>query len=98
MHVDLFFDHYFNFLSVKTDKNKNGFNLLYPEESKAFKAQIPATCYVTSNFLDTRKHSRRNRVVLATTWCATRVGTRFMYLQERCLKCVRYTGYQDTDS
>ena len=23
MHVDLFFDHYFNFLNVKTEKNKN---------------------------------------------------------------------------
>ena len=27
MHVDLFFDHCFNFLSVKTEKNKNKKNI-----------------------------------------------------------------------
>ena len=40
MYVDLCFDHYFNCLSVKTDINKNGLNLIYPEESKAFKTQL----------------------------------------------------------
>ena len=43
MHVDLFFNHYFNFLNVKTDINKNGLNLINPEESKALKRHIPAT-------------------------------------------------------
>ena len=43
VHVDLFFDHYFYYLSVKTDMNKNWLNLLYQEVSKAFKTQIPAT-------------------------------------------------------
>ena len=39
MHVDLCFDHYFNCLTVKTDINKNGLDLIY---SKAFKTQIAA--------------------------------------------------------
>ena len=42
MHVDLCFDHYFNCLSVKTDKNKNGHNLISSEGSKAFKTQLDA--------------------------------------------------------
>ena len=42
MHVDLCFDHYFNCLTVKTDINKNGLNLIYSEGSKAFKTQIAA--------------------------------------------------------
>ena len=43
MHADLFFDHYFNFLSVKTDINKNGLNLINLEESEALERHIPAT-------------------------------------------------------
>ena len=42
MHVDLCFDHYFNCLSVKTDKNKNGLNLIDSERSKALKTQLAA--------------------------------------------------------
>ena len=42
MHVDLCFDHYFNFLSVKTDIKKNRLNLIYSEESKAFKTYLAA--------------------------------------------------------
>ena len=42
MHVDLCFDHYFNCLSVKTDINKNRYNLIYSEGSKAFKTQLAA--------------------------------------------------------
>ena len=44
MHVDLYFDHYFNCLSVKTDIRKNGFNL-YSERLKAFKTQIAAAWF-----------------------------------------------------
>ena len=44
MHVDLCFDHCFNCLSVKTDINKNGLNLIYSEGSKAVKTQIAAAC------------------------------------------------------
>ena len=40
MHVNLCFDPYFNCLSVKIDKNKNGLNLIDSEESKAFKIQL----------------------------------------------------------
>ena len=40
IHVDLCLDHYFNCLSVKTDINKNGLNLIYSEGSKAFKIQL----------------------------------------------------------
>ena len=43
MRADLFFSHYFNFLSVKTDINKNGLNLINLEESEALKRHIPAT-------------------------------------------------------
>ena len=42
MHVDLFFDLYFNFLSVKTEINKNSnkrLNLINLEESDALKRQ-----------------------------------------------------------
>ena len=42
MHADLFFDHNFNFLSVKTDTNKNGLNLINLEESEALERRIPA--------------------------------------------------------
>ena len=43
MHVDMFFDHCFNFLSVKTDIVKKDIKLINPGGSKAFKTQIPAT-------------------------------------------------------
>ena len=43
MHVNLIFDHYFIFLSVKTDTNKNGLNLINLEVSEAVKRDIPAT-------------------------------------------------------
>ena len=43
MHVHLFFDHYFNFLSVKTDINKIRLNLINLEKSEALKRHIPAT-------------------------------------------------------
>ena len=42
MHVDLFFDLYFNFLSVKTEINKNNkkrLNLINLEKSDALKRQ-----------------------------------------------------------
>ena len=42
MHVDLCFNHSFNCLSIKTDINKNGLNLIYSEGSKAFKTQLAA--------------------------------------------------------
>ena len=42
MHADLFFDHYYDFLSVKTDINKKGLNLINLEESEALKRHIPA--------------------------------------------------------
>ena len=42
MHLDLCFEHYFNFLSMKTDINKNRLNLLYSEGSKAFTTQLAA--------------------------------------------------------
>ena len=35
-------DHFFNCLSIKTDINKNGLNLIYSEGSNAFKIQIAA--------------------------------------------------------
>ena len=41
--MDLVFDHYFYYLSIKTDTNKNGLNLKHSEGSKAFKTQISAT-------------------------------------------------------
>ena len=43
MHADLFFDHYFNFLGVKTDINKNGLNLINLEKSEALERHVPAT-------------------------------------------------------
>ena len=43
MLADLFFDHHFNFLSVKTDINTNGLNLINLEESEALERHIPAT-------------------------------------------------------
>ena len=36
------FDQVFNCLSVKTDTNKNRFNLIYSEGSKAYKTQLAA--------------------------------------------------------
>ena len=41
MHADLFFDSYFNFLSVKTEI-KNGLNLINLEDSEALKRHILA--------------------------------------------------------
>ena len=38
-----FFDHYFDFLSVKTDINKSELNLTSLEESEALKRHIPTT-------------------------------------------------------
>ena len=43
MHAGLFFDHYFDFLSVETDINKSRLNLINLEESEAIKRHIPAT-------------------------------------------------------
>ena len=43
MHAGLFFDHYFDFLSVETDINKSGLNLINLEESEAITIHIPAT-------------------------------------------------------
>ena len=43
MHAVLFFDHYFDFLSVETDINKSGLNFINLEDSEAFKRDIPAT-------------------------------------------------------
>ena len=37
MDVSLFFDHYFNFLSVKTKTKKNGLSLIKPHSQKIFK-------------------------------------------------------------
>ena len=37
MNVGLFFHHYFNFLSVKTDTQKNGPSLIKPKSQKIFK-------------------------------------------------------------
>ena len=42
MNVDLFFDHYFNFLSTKTEIYKNEFNLINLDRSEVFK-QITGT-------------------------------------------------------
>ena len=41
MHVNLFFDHYFNFLSAKTKINKNVLNLINLDGLEAFKRQTP---------------------------------------------------------
>ena len=44
MNVDLFFDHYFNFLNVRTTINKmESIKLINLEGSKAFQTLIPAT-------------------------------------------------------
>ena len=37
MHVDLFFDDYFNFLSIKTEINRDGLNLKKLEGSEVLK-------------------------------------------------------------
>ena len=39
----MFFNHYFDFLSVETDINKSGLNLINLEESEAITIHIPAT-------------------------------------------------------
>ena len=41
MHMNLFFDHYFNFLSAKTKINKNVLNLINLDGLEAFKRQTP---------------------------------------------------------
>ena len=43
MHAGLFFDHYFDFLSVETDINKSRLNLINLEELEVIKRRIPAT-------------------------------------------------------
>ena len=43
MHMNLFFDHYFNFLSAKTKTNKNELNLINLDGLEAFKRQTPGT-------------------------------------------------------
>ena len=43
MNVDLFFDHYFNFLSTKTKIYKNKFNLINLDRLEALKRQAPCT-------------------------------------------------------
>lgn len=42
MHVDLFFDDYFNFLSIKTEINRDGLNLKKLEGSEVLKTWLPA--------------------------------------------------------
>ena len=43
IHVDLFFDHYFNFLSAKTKINKSQLNLINLDGLEALKRQICST-------------------------------------------------------
>ena len=43
MHADLFFEHCFNFLSVETDINKNGLNLINLGQSESPERHILAT-------------------------------------------------------
>ena len=43
MNVDLFFDHYFNFLSTKTKIYKNKFHLINLDWLEALKGQAPGT-------------------------------------------------------
>ena len=43
MHMNLFYNHYFNFLSVKTEINKNVLNLINLDGFEAFKRQTPGT-------------------------------------------------------
>ena len=43
MHMNLFFDHYFNFLSAKTKINKNVLSLINVDGLEAFKRQTPDT-------------------------------------------------------
>ena len=43
MHMNVFFNHYFNFLSVKTKINKNVLSLINLEGFEAFKRQAPDT-------------------------------------------------------
>ena len=41
MHLDLFFDHYFNFLSTKPEIYENEFNLINLDGLEVLKRQIP---------------------------------------------------------
>ena len=41
MQLDLFFDHYFNFLSTKTEIYENEFNLINLDGLEVLKRQIP---------------------------------------------------------
>ena len=41
--MNLFYNHYFNFLSVKTEINKNVLNLIHLDGFEAFKKQTPGT-------------------------------------------------------
>ena len=43
MNVDVFFDHYFNFLSTKTEIYKNKFNLINLDGLEVIKRQITVT-------------------------------------------------------
>ena len=43
MHMSLFFDYYFNFLSGKTKINKNVLNLINLVGLEAFERQTPGT-------------------------------------------------------
>ena len=43
MHMNIFFHHYFNFLSAKTKINKNVLNLINLDGFEAFKRQTPGT-------------------------------------------------------
>ena len=43
MHMNLFYNHYFNFLIVKTEINKNVLNLINLDGFEAFKRQTPGT-------------------------------------------------------
>ena len=43
MHMNLFFDHYFNFLGAKTEINKNELNLINLYRLEALKRQLLGT-------------------------------------------------------
>ena len=43
VHMDLCFDHYFNFLTAKTKTNKNEFHLINLDGLEALKRQTPGT-------------------------------------------------------
>ena len=50
MNVDVFFDLYFNFLSTKTEKYKNEFNLINLDGLEAVKRQN--NCYLIGNMAE----------------------------------------------